>query len=93
MGRPDAMAGKIKKIVVSDFHIGEGREEGELNPWENFFYDDKFAELLHYLEGLGVREIAARLDLPEGTVKIRLHRARNLLRERLERVDPTGLSG
>jgi len=48
---------------------------------------------LHYLEGLGVREIAARLDLPEGTVKIRLHRARNLLRERLERVDPTGLSG
>ena len=42
------MAGKIKKIVVSDFHIGEGREEGELNPWENFFYDDKFAELLRY---------------------------------------------
>jgi RNA polymerase sigma-70 factor (ECF subfamily) len=41
--------------------------------------------VLHYLEGLGVKEIAARLDMPVGTVKIRLHRARATLRERLER--------
>jgi UDP-2,3-diacylglucosamine pyrophosphatase LpxH len=41
------MASKLK-VVVSDFHIGEGQERGSLNPWENFHYDDKFAELLRY---------------------------------------------
>jgi RNA polymerase sigma-70 factor (ECF subfamily) len=40
---------------------------------------------LHYLEGLGVKEIGARLDMPVGTVKIRLHRARAVLREKLAR--------
>lgn len=34
----------------------------------------------HYLEGLPVAEIAARLGLPEGTVKRRLHDARERLR-------------
>ena len=42
------MAGKIKKLVVSDFHLSDGQEEGELNPWENFHHDEKFAELLRY---------------------------------------------
>lgn len=42
------MSGKLK-LVVSDFHIGDGQEEGELNPWESFHHDEKFAELLrHY---------------------------------------------
>ncbi|MCO5167085.1 MAG: sigma-70 family RNA polymerase sigma factor [Planctomycetes bacterium] len=41
--------------------------------------------VLHYLEGLGLKEIAARLDMPEGTVKVRLFRARALLREKLAR--------
>ena len=40
---------------------------------------------LFYLEGLSVKEIGERLDLPEGTVKIRLHRAREALKERLAR--------
>ncbi|RMG15653.1 MAG: sigma-70 family RNA polymerase sigma factor [Planctomycetota bacterium] len=53
---------------------------------------DKYAGVvaLHYLEGLGVKDIAARLDLPAGTVKIRLHRARALLRERLARLRRQG---
>jgi RNA polymerase sigma-70 factor (ECF subfamily) len=38
---------------------------------------------LFYLEGLSVKEIADRLSLPQGTVKIRLHRARELLKEKL----------
>lgn len=48
---------------------------------------DKYAGIvvLHYLEGLGVKGIAERLEMPVGTVKIRLHRARNLLREKLKR--------
>lgn len=38
---------------------------------------------LFYLDGLSVKEIAERLDMPEGTVKIRLHRARDVLKEKL----------
>jgi RNA polymerase sigma-70 factor (ECF subfamily) len=40
---------------------------------------------LHYLDGLPIREIATRLDVPEGTVKSRLHYARERLRETIER--------
>lgn len=39
---------------------------------------------LHYLEGRPVAEIAAALRIPEGTVKSRLHHARNQLRLCLE---------
>ena len=48
---------------------------------------EKYAAVvvLHYLEGMGVKAIAERTGMPTGTVKIRLHRARNLLREKLRR--------
>ena len=41
---------------------------------------------LHYLDGMGVVEIARALDVPEGTVKSRLYHARNRLRQAMERV-------
>ena len=41
------------------------------------------------IEGLSVEEAAALLDLPAATVKTRLHRARKLIRTRLEeRIGP-----
>lgn len=40
---------------------------------------------LHYLEEFEVREIAQVLDVPEGTVKSRLHQARLDLRAAIER--------
>jgi RNA polymerase sigma-70 factor (ECF subfamily) len=45
--------------------------------------------VLHYFQGLGVKAIAERLAMPEGTVKIRLYRARNVLREKLQRFEQT----
>ncbi|MDY7080172.1 MAG: RNA polymerase sigma factor [Chloroflexota bacterium] len=36
--------------------------------------------ILHYLEGLSLKEIAYVIDVPEGTVKSRLHYARESLR-------------
>lgn len=40
---------------------------------------------LYYLEELSLQEIAEILKIPKGTVKSRLHKARGLLKERLER--------
>jgi RNA polymerase sigma-70 factor (ECF subfamily) len=50
--------------------------------------------VLHLLEGLSIAEVGRLLDLPEGTVRTRLHRARRLLRARLlgVAVDPRVLS-
>ncbi|MFG0242539.1 MAG: RNA polymerase sigma factor [Phycisphaerales bacterium JB054] len=39
---------------------------------------------LHYVEGLSVEQVATVLGCAEGTVKSRLHRARALLRRKLE---------
>ena len=41
---------------------------------------------LFYIEALSVNEIANALEIPPGTVKSRLHHARNTLRETLERI-------
>ena len=40
--------------------------------------------LLYYYQGLGIAEIAAMLDLPEGTISSRLSRARKKLEEILK---------
>ena len=49
--------------------------------------DPKYAACvaLFYIDGLSVKEISERLSRPEGTVKIRLHRARDGLKEKLSR--------
>jgi UDP-2,3-diacylglucosamine pyrophosphatase LpxH len=40
---------KVIRLVVSDLHLGTGVRRGELNPFEDFLHDDRFAELLtHY---------------------------------------------
>ena len=46
---------------------------------------------LHYWEELSVADIAAVLEVPPGTIKSRLHRAREQLRSRIEAMhaDPT----
>lgn len=42
---------------------------------------------LHYLDGMGLAEIARVLDVPTGTVKSRLYHARSRLKQALERVE------
>ena len=48
--------------------------------------DEKYKSviLLYYMEDMNLSEIAGILDLPIGTVKSRLHKARMILKEELE---------
>ncbi|MFW6197723.1 MAG: metallophosphoesterase, partial [Myxococcota bacterium] len=40
---------KLLRLVVSDLHLGTGIRRGQVNPFEDFVQDDRFAELLaHY---------------------------------------------
>ena len=41
---------------------------------------------LHYLDGMGMAEIARVFEVPKGTVKSRLYHARNRLKQAMERV-------
>jgi RNA polymerase sigma-70 factor (ECF subfamily) len=45
--------------------------------------------LLCDIEGFTYEEIAAIIDIPLGTVRSRLHRARNLLKEKLKKYAET----
>lgn len=72
---------------------GRMPEEEALIREENGFVRKCIAELgekyrivvhLYYSAGLSSREIASCLKLPEGTVKSRLHKARIMIKERLE---------
>jgi RNA polymerase sigma-70 factor (ECF subfamily) len=45
----------------------------------------RLAFVLHDVEGYQHQEIAEQLGVSAGTIKAQLHRARRLLRERLER--------
>ena len=46
--------------------------------------DHHIVVVLHYLDGLSLQEIAGVLDIPEGTVKSRLHYARRRLRKAIQ---------
>jgi RNA polymerase sigma factor (sigma-70 family) len=75
----------------------------ELNPEENLILEQKNGKMkqivnklkprykqlieLHYYEDLGYKEIAALLNLPVGTVKAQLFRARNSLQKSLKHLD------
>lgn len=72
-GPEDLMAGKqIQKIVQDAID--------ELEP------DHKEIVILRDIEGFSYDEIARILDLPEGTTKSRLHRARMVVKDKLKKV-------
>ncbi len=48
--------------------------------------DHKEIVILRDIEGFSYEEIAQLLNLPEGTTKSRLHRARMVVKEKLKRV-------
>ena len=43
---------KLLRLVLSDLHLGTGIRSGELNPFEDFRHDDRFAALLAHYDGI-----------------------------------------
>jgi RNA polymerase sigma-70 factor, ECF subfamily len=66
----------VATVECADLHAAIDRLAGR----------DRELLRLRYEEDLTQAAIAGRLGLPEGTVKVRLHRARHKLRRELERV-------
>ena len=63
----------------------EGTNNGELRDAIRRLHRElRLVVVLHYMEGYKLREIAEILDIPIGTVKTRLLRAKRELREQLE---------
>lgn len=41
---------KLLRLVISDLHLGTGMRRGQLNPFEDFVHDDRFADLLAFYD-------------------------------------------
>jgi UDP-2,3-diacylglucosamine pyrophosphatase LpxH len=54
---------KLLRIVVSDLHLGTGAEHGKRNPYEDFYEDDRFAELLAHYDSLAGEQSEIELIL------------------------------
>jgi RNA polymerase sigma-70 factor (ECF subfamily) len=90
--REDAESGEEREIDVED--PGPGPEELTARREEERTTAERIEELpehyrivvvLRHQQDLSYEEIAEALQLPLGTVKARIHRARALLKERMER--------
>lgn len=83
---------RVREVAVDDSPDSAERSDSSAAA-DTTDFDAAFARLtvdqramlvLHHLHGYGVREIGTWLGIPSGTVKWRLNRARNALREELE---------
>jgi RNA polymerase sigma factor (sigma-70 family) len=90
---PDVDASLLAALVAAEPSPAEIVEAREL--WslvESALHvlpaEQRRAVLLHYVDGLSCEEIAALLGEPAGTVRVRLHRARARLRDRLSSLAP-----
>ena len=67
----------------SSFAVGAPETVDFDDAFDRLSVDQRALLVLHHMHGYGVREIAAWLGIPSGTVKWRLNRARTALRREL----------
>jgi len=83
--RFDPMTQSVCDVRGSPSVIAAVREEQRLvlDALQELPLDLQITLELHYWEGMTVAEVADVLEVPAGTIKSRLYRARELLRDRL----------
>lgn len=93
--RFDPMLESVRDAVGSPSRIVAIREEERvvLDALNVLPLDLQITLELHYWEGMSVAEVGEVLGVPGGTVKSRLHRAREMLREALVLVGAAASSG
>ena len=69
---------------AAEFDIVSERDSGLYEAVMGLDVKYRVPFVLYYIEGFRTREIASMLKLPEGTVKTRVRRAREILRTELE---------
>lgn len=91
---------KRKTHVSYEEYMGAGEDAGSaFQSEEAHGFSEVFEEIqkleetyripfvLHYVEGYSVREISKMLDCSQGSIKTRLYRSRNMLKESLKGVE------
>lgn len=81
--RPDEAPGPEKRTEAAELRGTIGMALAALSP------HDRAVVVMREVQGMPYDEIATTLDLPLGTLKARLHRARERLRSRLARAGVT----
>jgi RNA polymerase sigma-70 factor (ECF subfamily) len=85
---------RVREIQISpDFQVSDSDSPSAISAadfdraFERLSIDQRALLLEHHLDGCSVAELADRLGIPEGTVKSRLHSARQALELALAQVD------
>lgn len=78
--------GNPEEVSVEDRILGRERDDMVRRAVEGLPDSLKITVLLYYMEELSTSQIAKIMRIPAGTVLSRLHRARKILREKLEEI-------
>lgn len=87
--RPDFLEASVAALGGSPSRVVSGKEEKKilLAALRSLPVDFQITVELHYWEGMRLAEIAAVLGVAEGTVKSRLHRAKEMLNQAIASMD------
>lgn len=80
----------IDEVIENDINMSKYDEYdvdkyGIKKAMESLSEDQKLITILYYYDDYSIKEISRIIDIPEGTVKSRLSKARELLKQKLEK--------
>jgi RNA polymerase sigma-70 factor (ECF subfamily) len=91
LASPEPLSTSVRDLGTSPSRIAlrQQRDEHLLHALRGLPLEHQVLVELHYWEQVSVAELAEIFEIPPGTVKTRLLRARQLLRERIARAEAT----